>query len=189
MLSRVFDLGRAHAVLSTFLPKGLLHNLRSPEPSSAFLDCLSSGQLLCVAYNAIVRKSKKPLGYISKDSIHDIFALERANEEEELPGSKKGWTFRRTDNLRLWVGALKLRYILPVQVPSQIFKPITGFGLPALPSLPEISRQSPTHTEDPSSTFFDAKVVARRGEGWENMLRSVLVLWVQKVVDERRLYH
>lgn len=102
-------IGRAHAILNHFLPKELLTVLQPPEPPSAFLDSLSSGQLLCVAYNAVVRKSKKPWGYISKDGIHDIIALEKANEEMR-EGSKKGWTFRRTDNLRLWVGYVFLSH-------------------------------------------------------------------------------
>jgi hypothetical protein len=56
-----------------------------------------------------VRKSSKPWGYISKDAIHDILALEEAqaagkDEDKESEKAKKGWTFRRTDNLRLWAG-------------------------------------------------------------------------------------
>lgn len=180
------DLGRAHALLNFFLPKDLVSSLQPSSSPSAFLDSLSSGQLLCAAYNAIVRKSKKPWGYISKDSIHDIISLEKASKTETKEGAKKGWTFRRTDNLRLWVGALKLRYLLPIQVPSQVFKPGTGFGLPSTPSAPVIHRQS-SSTSD-SFIFFDAKLVARGEEGWEDMLKSVLDLWVQKVVEERRLY-
>ncbi|KAJ3570858.1 hypothetical protein NP233_g4137 [Leucocoprinus birnbaumii] len=177
------DLGRVHALLSLYLPKDLVATLQSPTSPTDFLDSLSSGQLLCVAYNAIVRKSKKPWGYISKDGIHDIIALEKTNEA----GSRKGWTFRRTDNLRLWVGALKLRYLLPIQVPSQVFKPAIGFGLPSVPLAPTIPRQ-PSSTASDASTFFDAKLVARKEDGWEDMLKSVLNLWVQKVVEERRLY-
>lgn len=93
-------LGRAHALLNLFLPRDLLDGLQQPNMPSIFLESLSSGQLLCVAYNAIVRKSKKPWGYISKDSIHDIISLEKMN----VDGPRKGWTFRRTDNLRLWAG-------------------------------------------------------------------------------------
>ncbi|KAF9444316.1 hypothetical protein P691DRAFT_807536 [Macrolepiota fuliginosa MF-IS2] len=181
------DLGRAHAILSHFLPRDHLSALQSPDSPSAFLDNLSSGQLLCIAYNSIVRKSKKPWGYISKDGIHDIIALEKAVEEEAKEGSRKGWTFRRTDNLRLWVGALKLRYLLPVQVPSQVIKPNVGFGLPSAPSAPAISRQAAPSTSE-SFVFFDSKVVARKEGGWQDMLKTVLVLWIQKVVDERRLY-
>jgi hypothetical protein len=39
---------------------------------------------------------------------------------------------------------------------------------------------------DTRSLSFETKV---KGDGWEDMLISVLVLWVHRVVDERRLYH
>ena len=51
-----------------------------------------------------VRWSRKPWGYINKDAVHDIVALERAaaaSQDKDERG-KRGWTFRRTDNLRLW---------------------------------------------------------------------------------------
>ncbi len=96
-------LGRAHALLSAFLSSQLLSALGSAHSRTDFLSSLSSGQLLCMAYNTCVRKSKKPWGYVSKDSIHDIISLEKAQSETES-SEKKGWTFRRTDNLRLWAG-------------------------------------------------------------------------------------
>ena len=98
------SIGRAHALLFFFLPPHLQPILTTSRPTSrtSFLTILSSGQLLCIAYNACVRKSKQPWGFISKDGIHDILALER--ETSAGDGGKKVWTFRRTDNLRLWVG-------------------------------------------------------------------------------------
>lgn len=101
----ILAIGRSHTLLANFLPSSLLPALGPPNSRTEFLLSLSSGQLLCVAYNACVRKSKKPWGFISKDSIHNIISLEKAaliNGDED--GSKKVWTFRRTDNLRLWIG-------------------------------------------------------------------------------------
>lgn len=48
-------------------------------------------------------------GYINKDAIHDIASLEARieeddDDEEARKKRKTGWTFRRTDNLRLWAG-------------------------------------------------------------------------------------
>jgi hypothetical protein len=37
--------------------------------------------------------------------------------------------------------------------------------------------------------LFDARVVAKKDEGWEDMLEAVLFRWVDKVVDERRIFH
>ncbi|KAF9467620.1 hypothetical protein BDZ94DRAFT_1248563 [Collybia nuda] len=184
------DLGRAHAILSTFLPSNLLAELESPSSRTAFLSSLSSGQLLCVAYNSCVRKSKQPWGYVSKDGIHDIIALEKAEREEggdgKPEGAKKGWTFRRTDNLRLWAGALKIRYTLPLHVPTQSLVQTSGPGssLTPLGSPVRAQRFASTSTEPP--IIFDGKIVARKDEGWEDMLESVLSRWVNKVVDERR---
>jgi hypothetical protein len=97
--------GRAHAILSAFLPVHLFPALEPPSTRTAFLASLSSGQLLCMAYNSCVRKSKKPWGYVNKDGVHDIIALEKA-EADTTEGGKKGWTFRRIDNLRLWAGSV-----------------------------------------------------------------------------------
>jgi len=34
--------------------------------------------------------------------------------------------------------------------------------------------------------MFDAPLVARKGEGWEEMLQATLLRWVSAVVEERR---
>jgi hypothetical protein len=46
-------------------------------------DAHSSGQSLCVEYNAGVRQSRRPWGYINADTIHDIIALEADGSQEE----------------------------------------------------------------------------------------------------------
>lgn len=105
----LFSIGRAHALILFFLPSHLQTLLGTSHPTSrtSFLSALSSGQLLCIAYNSCVRKSRQPWGFVSKDGIHDILALEKEasqNGTGDEEGGKKVWTFRRTDNLRLWVG-------------------------------------------------------------------------------------
>lgn len=99
-------------MLLSSLPSSLHYALGSDSLSRAdLLNALSSGQLLCIAYNTRVRKSRQPWGYIDHNAIHDILELERADEGgsgggggEGGEGMKKGWTFRRTDNLILWAG-------------------------------------------------------------------------------------
>ncbi|KAJ8463094.1 hypothetical protein ONZ45_g17705 [Pleurotus djamor] len=157
-------LGRVHALLSASLPTDLLRLLAPSSNRLEFLDSLASGQLLCVAYNTRVRKSKHGWGYIHKDSIHDIVALEQASSDVE--GVKTGWTFRRIDNLILWVGALKLRYLLPIHIP------------PGQPKFP------PTVIGTPMT--FSARQVARKEDGWDTMLETVLLRWADRVVEERR---
>jgi len=101
------ELSRTHALLVALLPASLLPHLPTSPHRIDLLNALSSGQLLCVAYNIGVRQSRKPWGYINDESIHDIVALEDALSASAADGlqaekGRKGWTFRRTDNLRLW---------------------------------------------------------------------------------------
>nr|GAT54399.1 predicted protein [Mycena chlorophos] len=174
------DLGRAHALISTFLPPALLSHLASSSSRSSFLDSLSSGQLLCAAYNSCVRRSKKPWGFISRDGIHDIIALEQAAAEGEEV--KKGWTFRRIDNLRLWAGALKIRYLLPIISPPQ---PGSASGTPLNSPSATTSQVQRFNPEQPP-VVFDAKVVARKDPGWEDILENAIIRWMQSVVAEKR---
>lgn len=188
------DLGRAHALLSAFLPTHLLLALEPPTSRVRFLSSLSSGQLLCVGYNSCVRKSKHPWGYVSRDGIHDILALEKAEREEgkdgkAAEGGKKGWTFRRTDNLRLWAGALKLRYMLPLQVPSQSLVQASGPGTPLNGGTPLGSPVRTTHRTAEPPIVFDARVVAKKEDDWEDMLEAVLIKWLWKAVEEKRNVH
>ena len=90
---------RAYALMAALIPAQLLPQLPLDGGRTELLQALSSGQLLCVAYNVGVRKSKKPWGYIDADAIHDI-----ANETAE-----KVWLFRRIENLRLFAA-----YVLAV---------------------------------------------------------------------------
>ncbi|KAG1897811.1 uncharacterized protein F5891DRAFT_1165215 [Suillus fuscotomentosus] len=175
-------LDRAHALIYTLLPEHLCSLLPPATDRNAFLLALSSGQFLCIAYNTGVRWSRKPWGFISPDSIHDIVALEAAEDEKEK--SKTGWTFRRTDNLRLWAAALKIRYLLPMIVPSAPSQ--TDHQLKPSHSTPA---NSPSKIRFPSTEppiIFDPRLVARKDEGWETMLQDTLLRWVEVVVDERR---
>ena len=72
------ELSRTHALLVAILPASLLSHLPTSPDRGDLLNALSSGQLLCVAYNISVRQSRKPWGYINDESIHDIVALEDA---------------------------------------------------------------------------------------------------------------
>ncbi|KAI0795825.1 hypothetical protein C8Q75DRAFT_791040 [Abortiporus biennis] len=187
---------RLYSLLLSLLPTTLQNLLpvadSSPQRSDILL-ALSSGQLLCIAYNTGVRRSRKPWGYVSKDSIHDIAALE-AEAQHELDAeqherTKKGWTFRRTDNLRLWAAALKLRYLVPV-VATNPARLSSGASTPIGSTTPVVS-PSPSMQRFPSKSaelpiIFDAPVVARHDFGWEEMLERLVLRWMQAVIDERR---
>ena len=126
-------LARFHSFLVNHLPVELLSflpmssspppspspsGLGAAEPKASFRDrllsTLSDGQILCTAYNVVVRKSAKPWGFIQLENVHDLLGLTEDNDrdlnsdaEMILGGSTKGkgkgsWTFRRTENLRYW---------------------------------------------------------------------------------------
>ncbi|KAH9929209.1 uncharacterized protein B0H18DRAFT_1117557 [Fomitopsis serialis] len=187
-------LGRLHALLVAFLPVNLLPQLpHAPPNRSTLLESLSSGQLLCVAYNVGVRKSRKPWGFVSKDAIHDIVMLEAQSPGagQEGEAGKRGWTFRRTDNLRLWAAALKLRYLLPItsparpnaaRTPGSVTPSYSGTPVPS-PSASQVRFPSNTNEEP---ILFDAPMVARLEGAWEDMLEAVVLRWMDAVVEERR---
>jgi len=190
-------LGRVHALLVALLPTNLLDHLPPPSANrSAILQVLSSGQLLCIAYNVGVRKSRKPWGFVSKDAIHDIASLEAQSAEENQPSEKgkRGWTFRRTDNLRLWAAALKLRYLLPITSQVKAFSSqgnITPSDSNTPLSSPSVSTPTVSSMLFPSRTneepiLFDAPLVARQESGWEDMLETAVLKWADAVVEERR---
>ncbi|CCL98886.1 uncharacterized protein FIBRA_00893 [Fibroporia radiculosa] len=184
------SLGRLHALLVALLPANLLPLLPSPPPNRAsILQALSSGQLLCVAYNVGVRRSRKPWGFVSKDAIHDIATLEAqsAGDTQNAERGKRGWTFRRTDNLRLWAAALKLRYSLPVSSPAKTSSSkgnITPSDSTTPVPSPSFPIRFPSTNEEP--IIFDAPLVARQENEWEDMLETLVLKWVDAVVDERR---
>lgn len=128
---------RLHALIAAHLPPELLAFLpyprsldqtsdpftasisQSAEDSAAFRDrlltVLSDGQILCTAYNLVVRKSRNPWGYIQLENVHDLLGLTHEPEKEQaeldlsLGSSQRGnaktkssWTFRRTENLKYW---------------------------------------------------------------------------------------
>ena len=121
------DAGRLHALLVALLPAAMLRLLPvSSSDHGAILSSLSSGQLLCHAYNHAVRRSRQPWGYVNKDAIHDIAALEEAQTAQSAETSKRGWTFRRTDNLRLWAAcvlSLRSRFS-PILIELRLLSPV-----------------------------------------------------------------
>lgn len=157
-----------------------------------------------------VRRSRKPWGFVSKDAIHDIVALEAQSIADAQNGEKgkRGWTFRRTDNLRLWAAcvsvlltvplflnslrlcsALRLRYLLPIVAPakSDSLKGSITLSNSSTPlASPSASMMRFPSTSNEESIEFDAPLVARLDNGWEDILETVVLKWVDVVVEERR---
>lgn len=118
-------LGRCHALLVDRLPVDLLFNLQPPfgEDGSrhAFFESLSDGQLLCLAHNEALKESSRAWGFIPGEAIHDVIALKKKEapthsqstpdaSEPNSQAPRVGLTFRRLENLKVWLASLKLRY-------------------------------------------------------------------------------
>ncbi|WAR62777.1 hypothetical protein PtB15_15B365 [Puccinia triticina] len=71
--------GRLFSCLVSHLPPELLSHLVPPHGEYGsrigFLDSLSDGTLLCLAYNAVLRKSQRPWGFIPVESIHNLVGI------------------------------------------------------------------------------------------------------------------
>jgi hypothetical protein len=82
----------------------------------------------------------------------------------------------------IYLQRCEIRYMLPIISPASPDVPTlkpnpTGDALPSSPSSSKFS-------EPP--IFFDAREVARRDDGWEDMLERILFRWTLAVVEERR---
>ncbi|CUA71279.1 hypothetical protein RSOLAG22IIIB_09452 [Rhizoctonia solani] len=162
---------RTNSLLRYLLPAHLVPCLPITPARETLLNALSDGHLLCVAYNAGVRKSKKAWGFINAESIHET-AL--ATTEEKAAGS---WTFRRKENLGLWAAALKLRYVIDIVPAGQTTHPTRHFHQAPQPEA-LLVQYAPNQ--------FSPIVIAKHEPGWEDMLERAMWEWVNAVVTERK---
>ena len=87
---------------------------------------------------------------------------------------------------------MKLRYTLPIHIPSNlsgtpISTPLSSpSAIAKMQSFTFPNKVKMDHRRE-SPIVFDARMVAKKEEGWEDMLESVLFRWVDKVVEERRV--
>lgn len=94
--------------------------------------------------------------------------------------------------------ALRLRYNLPIQLPTStvtlavplVFPPPRSSSSSAT-STPSrgpspLERQPPKKKDTVPRIDFDPMVVAKRGEGWEEMMLQLVVRWVDEASREAR---
>ncbi|PWN52120.1 hypothetical protein IE53DRAFT_367470 [Violaceomyces palustris] len=281
------ELGRIRDLLTSHLPVDLaLDLIRSSTPDvsaskdplsvppidrEGLLEALADGQMLCLAYNEVLRNSRRPWGFIQSKEIHDLKLEARLWEEREAeerdkkkverqepfklkgqrpnggeregpsqagkvvtpksdkepetgeasgksPSRRPRWTFRRTENLRVWAAALKLRYHINTSVSNTLeSRPlmVAKGGSSSSNSRRAVS-ESLTHpsrramvgmTIDSASNSsiglldiyggggfdeannlknggFDARLIARKTEGWQDMVFNLVLKWLEAVVQE-----
>ncbi|EIW65775.1 hypothetical protein TREMEDRAFT_13823, partial [Tremella mesenterica DSM 1558] len=198
------DLIRTHSFLMAHLPLTL--SLLLPPTSASdfrrtFLQALSDGYILVRAFNACLLSSRKTWGFISEEDVHDtITGTAGTTSPDEVDEGKKDWTFRRVGNLTCWAAALKTRYNIPIHLPSST---TASAFLPKPTKLLTVSSPNPQRQvspptipsplsiplnkkwkKDESILDFDPLIVARRGEGWEDMLIEIMKRWVDAVAEE-----
>jgi hypothetical protein len=83
---------------------------------------------------------------------------------------------------------LKLRYMLPIVTPTTT---AVSPGMPPAPGLPPSSPVAQKFNVNVKPTdgppiLFDALLIARKDEGWEDMLATAIERWTQAVAEERR---
>jgi len=99
--------------------------------------------------------------------------------------------------IRCSIRALKLRYMMPIQLPSQLVSQppptltpsISAANTPVSSPGASLQRFPLGKADREPPILFDARIVAKKDDGWEDMLEAVLFRWVDKVVDERRVFH
>ncbi len=111
--------------------------------------------------------------------------------------SRPGWTFRRTENLRVWAAALRLRHGIQTTATRAVAKSAApgptygslGMGKLALHGRRVASESTAyadtqTHQLSARTIDFDPAKVARRDNEWQPMLTTLLETWIAAVADE-----
>ncbi|KAK0567972.1 hypothetical protein OC861_002423 [Tilletia horrida] len=166
---------RMTLLMDELLPADLRQHLqtRRLDTSEALLQVLADGHLLCLAYNAALRRSRRPWGFIREDDIHALVGNTSAPEAAK-------WTFRKIDNLRNWGAALRLRYglaadeMVPVDLDRDWNEQLAA------------SSVAP-NDEAKKSIRFEPRLVARREDGWQLSLAALVGRWLKAVGDEEML--
>lgn len=124
---------------------------------------LSDREILCPAYNSILRRSRRPWGVIPNKEVHFLSREEQqtstSSSSTTTGNNKKDWTFRRVENLRVWSAALRLRYNI---------------------------QSSSSNNDKKLGLGFDPKMVARKEDGWLEMLEEMIGKWLNEVIEKIR---
>ncbi|KAJ1591080.1 hypothetical protein NDA11_005972 [Ustilago hordei] len=129
--------------------------------------------------------------------IIETEARAKSLESENLL-SRPGWTFRRSENLRVWAAALKLRYHIQTTATRAVAsKPVKmgptygslGMGKLALHGRRVASESHASASDLPHGSSrtidFDPAKIARKEDGWQEMLITLLTAWIEAVAEEQ----
>ncbi|SCZ93677.1 BZ3500_MvSof-1268-A1-R1_Chr6-3g08815 [Microbotryum saponariae] len=170
---------RFYAVLETHLDAELLEPVhKSREPTNllssgsgvddrgewhrTLLDALSNGYLLLLAFNSIVRASDQPFGFVAPTSIHafptDSHATRKRRVSIDASGDSKSPSTGKLGDLYRRTENLQ-HWVGAIKFRYLI---------------------------DLTKSGLDAKLIARKGGGWEVQLKRGLMEWVEAILCEMR---
>ncbi|POW14411.1 hypothetical protein PSHT_07442 [Puccinia striiformis] len=207
------QLARLFNCLISHLPVDLLVHLVPPVGENGskigFLDSLSDGTLLCIAYNIVLRKSQRPWGFIPVESIHNLavdqsvctglnnLEIDDDKTSSTLGGgagagggpNKIGITFRRMENIKVWSAALKLRYLIKGEIPTTKSSPPNSNATTHHQHQQQLDpNSSPSHHHHHhlNHTKFDPKSIAKKSDDWDHALLYMILKWLESVKNEKR---
>ncbi|KDE04104.1 hypothetical protein MVLG_05474 [Microbotryum lychnidis-dioicae p1A1 Lamole] len=175
-------LDRFYAILETHLDAELLEHVhKSREPTNllssgsgvdavddrgewhrTLLDALSNGYLLLLAFNSIVRASDQPFGFVAPTSIHAFPTDSHATRERRVSIDASGDSKSRS--------TAKLGDLYRRTENLQHWVGAIKFR----------------YLFDLTKSGLDAKLIAKKGEGWEAQMKRGLMKWVEAILCEMR---
>lgn len=185
---------RLAACLAAHLPANLLSNLPRNDSTSDLLLALSDGQLLCIAYNAVLRASHRPWGFIPESSIHDVISLTRERKRAEEAATRDGKAVEDTNHLSV-AGSTPMRRssseglsndgsLMP-NVNADGTRRV-GLTFRRLENLRLFVGALRLRYLVQMSPNIDLKAIARKTDGWEDMLKEIACAWVNAAAEEKR---
>ncbi|POW11610.1 hypothetical protein PSTT_05153 [Puccinia striiformis] len=165
------QLARLFNCLISHLPVDLLVHLVPPVGENGskigFLDSLSDGTLLCIAYNIVLRKSQRPWGFIPVESIHNLAVdqsvctgLNNLEIDDDKTSSTLGGGAGAGGGLIRSVSHLEEWRIL--------------------------NSPSHHHHHHLNHTKFDPKSIAKKSDDWDHALLYMILKWLESVKNEKR---
>ncbi|KAL9931458.1 hypothetical protein V8E36_009623 [Tilletia maclaganii] len=183
-------------LMEDLLPADLRPHLRSRgTDSDALLATLADGHLLGLTYNAALRRSRRPWGFLRAEDIHALVGDASTTEASK-------WTFRKIDNLRNWAAALRLRYSIAAD-DLTVVDLDRDWDEQGLVASGESSSSSSPHgnadtvAADPLASTpigyalgkirFEPRAVARQEGDWKPALSALIAAWLKALSNEALL--
>lgn len=179
------------ACLDVHLPADLRAELHRDDPSLDIFLRLSDGQMLCTAYNAVLRKSEKPWGFIPRDSIHDVISLMRERQLKEQAERRSSVD----ESGHLQVGGSSSTSMRRVSseglsgddsVVINNNKSRIGLTFRRLENLRVFVAAIKLRYSIQLSQNIDLRIIARKEEGWREMITEIASKWVEAAAYEKR---